>query len=107
MEVEIVVALITSTIAAFGSIECALIATRNGKKAEDAARSTEAYRRDREEIDVAKWKVLKATMEGVTVLLRQAKGERLNGNVEAALDGIEEAEQSLDEVQAKLLAKMR
>lgn len=107
METELLIAIVTSSTAAVSGIVCAWMANRNGKRAEKAARDTEAYRRDREELDVAKWKVLKATMEGVTVLLRQAKGERLNGNVEAALDGIEEAEQSLDEVQAKLLAKMR
>jgi hypothetical protein len=107
MEVEIIAAIVTSTVAAAASITCAWLANRNGRRAEEAARITEAYRKDREALDVAKWKVLKATMEGVTVLLRQAKGERLNGNVEAALDGIEEAEQSLDEVQAKLLARMR
>lgn len=107
MAAEIVVAIITSTVAALGSIVCALIANRNGKRAEDAANIAAEYRRDREALDVAKWKVLKATMEGVTVLLHQAKGEKLNGNVEDALDNMREAEASLDDVQTRLLAKMQ
>lgn len=107
MEAEIMVAIITSTIAAISGIAGTIIATSNRKRADEAERITEEYRRDREELDVAKWKVLKATMEGVTVLLKQAKGEQLNGNVEEALNGISEAEQSLDTVQTKMLAKMR
>lgn len=107
MEAEIVIAIVTSSTAALSSIACALIASRNGKRAEDAAKSAEAYRRDREELDVAKWKVLKATMEGVTVLLKQAKGEQLNGNVEEALTDIQKAGESLDDVQSRLLAKIQ
>lgn len=107
METELLIAIVTSSTAAASGIACAWISSRNGKKAEKAAKDAQEYRRDREELDVAKWKVLKATMEGVTVLLHQARGEKLNGNVEDALDNIKEAEHSLDEVQTKLLAKMQ
>ena len=103
---ELAVAVTTSTVAAVGSIVCALIASRNGQRAEKAASDAADYRRDRERLDVAKWKVLVATMEGVTVLLHQAKGEKLNGNVEAALDRIQDAEDGLNDVQAELLARI-
>ena len=104
--VELLVAIVTSTVAAVSSITCALIASKNGRKQDESAKSAETYRKDRERLDVAKWKVLKATMEGVTVLLKQAKGEKLNGNVEEALGNIQDAEQSLDDVQTALLARV-
>lgn len=107
MDTEIVLELVKQLapiIAAIGSIVCGIIASRNGKRAEEVAKQADEYRKNREELDIAKWKVLKATLEGVTILLKHAHGEQLNGNVEEALINIEEAETALDTIQNKLLA---
>ena len=101
---ELTIAIVTSTVAAISSISCALIANRNGKRAESAAKDAKEYRTKRERLDKAKWKVLIATMGGVNLLLHQAQGEELNGNVETAIADIEKAKDELNEVQGDILA---
>ena len=88
------VAIITSSIA---GIACAWLANRNGKDAK-------TYRSKREKLDKAKWKVLTATMDGVTLLLHHAHGEELNGNVEATLNEITSAKKELDDINSEIIA---
>ena len=102
---ETLIANIPSIIGAVGAVAAAYISTKNKKEAEKAAEEAKAYRERRERIDRAKWKVLLATQEGVTVLLRQAKGEKMNGNVDAALERIAKATDELTEVQIKELTE--
>ena len=99
---EIMVPIITSCIAAIGGILAAYYSSTAKARQEKADRDTKEYREHRERIDRAKWKVLLATMEGVTVLLHQAKGEKLNGNVESALNNIMKAKDELTNVQAEI-----
>lgn len=99
------IAIFPSTVAAIAAVAAAYISSRNKAEAEQSARETKDYREKRERIDTAKWQVLLSTMEGVTVLLHHAKGEKLNGNVEAALNGIEEAKDELTKVQIETLVK--
>lgn len=100
---ESIIAIIPSIVAAIGAVAAAYISSKNKSEAEKSAKDAKEYRDRREKIDHAKWKVLLATQEGVTVLLHQAKGEKLNGNVEAALASIEEAKAELTEVQIEEL----
>lgn len=102
---ELLVAIVTSTTAAVASIACAWIAHSGTKRQDEAAKEAKDYRDKRERIDQAKWKVLLSTMEGVTVLLHQAKGEKLNGNVDAALGNIASAKDELTKVQIETLVK--
>lgn len=101
---ELAIAIVTSSIAAVSSIVCAWLSNRNGKKAEAAAEDAKEYRTKRERLDKAKWKVLIGTMDGVSLLLHQAHGEQLNGNVDAAIENIEKAKDELNEVQSDILA---
>ena len=99
METELIIAIFTSSIAAIASVTCAWLANRSGKDAK-------SYRSKREQLDKAKWKVLTATMSGVSLLLHHAHGEELNGNVEAALKKIDEANKELDDVNSDIISKV-
>ena len=101
---ELAIAIVTSSLAAVSAIVSAWLANRNGKRQEKAAKDAVEYRTKRERLDKAKWKVLIATMGGVSLLLHQAHGEKLNGNVTAAIDDIEKAKDELNEVQSDILA---
>ena len=100
-----IVEIATSTIAAVAAIACAVIANGTRKKQDASAKDARDYREKREKLDVAKSKVLLSTMEGVTVLLHQAKGEQLNGNVEHALGAIQDAKDDLETVRSEIVAQ--
>ena len=102
---ETLITIVPSVVAAVGAVCAAYVSTKNKEEAEKTAKDAKAYRERRERIDRAKWKVLLATQEGVTVLLHQAKGEKLNGNVDAALNRIAKATDELEEVQIKELTE--
>lgn len=106
MPTELLIAIVTSTVAAISSITCAAIANKSSKKQDEANEEAKKYREKREKLDIAKNKVLLSTMEGVTVLLHQAKGEKLNGNVEAALSNIHEAKNDLTQVRSEIAAQL-
>lgn len=101
---DVVIAALPASIAALASVICALLARETRKKQEAAAKDAKDYRSQREKLDTAKSKVMLSTLEGVTVLLHQAKGEKLNGNVEAALIDIREAGKELEEVRSEIVA---
>lgn len=103
---ELMIAIVTSTVAAVGSIICAVITSGASKRQDKANKDAMEYREKREKLDVAKNKVLLSTMEGVLVLLRQAKGDKLNGNVEAAIDSIVSAKDDLTEVRSEIAAQL-
>lgn len=100
---DVLIAIFPSTVAAVAAVASAYISNKTKEDAAKNAKGAEEYRERRERIDQAKWKVLLSTMEGVTVLLHQAKGEKLNGNVDAALERIAKATDELTEVQIKEL----
>ena len=100
---ELAIAITTSAIAAVAAVLAAWLSATAKATQERNADEVKRYRTERERIDRAKWKVLLATMEGVTVLLKSAKGEQLNGNVEEALEDIQEANDELHEIQVEAL----
>ena len=100
------VEIITSSIAAVAAIVCALITSTVSRRQDEAAKDAKSYRQQREKLDVAKTKVLLSTMEGVTVLLQQAKGEKLNGNVQCALDDIREAGGELETLRSQIVSSI-
>ena len=102
---DVLIAIFPSTVAAVAAVASAYISNKTKEDAAKNAKGAEEYRERRERIDQAKWKVLLSTMEGVTVLLHQAKGEKLNGNVESALIDIAEAKNGLTKVQIENLVK--
>lgn len=106
MPTELLIAIVTSSVAAINSIVCTLIAHASGVKQDKANKDARDYRTQREKLDKAKTKVLLSTMEGVTVLLYQAKGEKLNGNVEAALCDIRESKDALTDVRSDIAAQL-
>ncbi|MBQ9021728.1 MAG: hypothetical protein IJ113_06910 [Eggerthellaceae bacterium] len=102
---EVVIVAIPSLIAAVGGIASAYITSKAKAEQEKTAKDAKEYREQREKLDKAKNGVLIATMEGVTVLLQQAKGEKMNGNVEEALGNIHDAKHDLRDVRNELVAK--
>lgn len=101
---ELAVAIVTSSLAAISAITSAWLANKTSKNQDRAAKDAKEYRTKRERLDKAKWKVLIATVSGVSLLLHQAHGDKLNGNVEAALEDIDKAKDELNEVQSDILA---
>ena len=101
---ELAIAIVTSSLAAVSAIASAWLASRTSKTQENIAKEAHEYRTKRERLDKAKWKVLIATMDGVSLLLHQAHGDKLNGNVEAALNDIDKARDELNEVNSDILA---
>ena len=104
MPTELAIAIVTTTGTLIVSIVNGFMTRNNAKKQEKAAQEVKEYRTKRERLDKAKWKVLIATMGGVSLLLHQAHGDKLNGNVEAALEEINDAKSELDDVQSDILA---
>ena len=102
---ELLIVTIPAIIAAVGGCVSAYLTSKSKTAQDEAAKDAKDYRQQREKLDKAKWKVLLATMQGVTVLLHQAKGEKLNGNVEDALDNIHVAHDELTDIQSELYSK--
>lgn len=98
MEPSIIVAII-------GGIEAVIVAiiggiiTRNRK-------TDEEHQKQREERDAALYALAFANASGTEVLLHQAHGEKLNGNVEDALNGIQSAKSRFNEVVNRQAAKL-
>jgi len=103
---ELMIAIVTSSMACISAVVSAWLSNKSAKSQEKAAKDAKDYRSQREKLDKAKAGVLIATMEGVSVLLRQAKGEKLNGNVEAALTNLDAAEGELNDVRNEIMAQL-
>lgn len=99
-------------IAVIGLIEgigVALIAALMGR----AEKRNAAYRKERDERDKAReerdaclYDLVFATATGTEVLLHQAHGERVNGNVEEALESIKKAKSECNHVFNRQAAKL-
>jgi len=101
MPVEVAVALI-GLIEAIGVAVIGAIVQRNKKNAEayrdkrekeEAARAAEARERDeaRTELIACMYDLTFASATGTEVLLHQAHGDKINGNVDSALESIDRA----------------
>lgn len=105
--------LAAAIIAAFASIVVAIITTRNNKRADERERRDEEYRKkqdqlekERAERDLAVYNLLFADTNATDVLLRIALGEKVNGNVEEAIDRIKNAKDHFNDMANKHLIKL-
>lgn len=92
-------------VAVIGAIEAVCVAVVGGiinrnRKADEQRQTM------REERDSALYGLVFANASGTEVLLHQAHGERLNGNVEAAIDSIGTAKAKFNEVCNRQAAKL-
>lgn len=105
MPVEIVVAII-GAIEAIGVAIIGGIITSNRKK-DEADRAERAEKdRAREERDAANYDLLFSVADGVEVLLEQAHGDRMNGNVEKALESVRGAKSKCNHLYNREIAKL-
>ncbi len=112
MPVEVVVAVI-GLIQALGVAVIGGIITRNRRaderlQARLAEREAERAERDRarEERDACNYDLLFSVADGVEVLLEQAHGERMNGNVEKALASVRGAKSKCNHMYNQQIAKL-
>lgn len=105
MPVEIVVAII-GAIEAVGVAIIGGIITSNRRKDEadrDALAQREAARERR---DAANYDLLFSVADGVEVLLEQAHGDKMNGNVEDALKSVRTAKSRCNHLYNEQVAKL-
>ena len=98
MPVEVVVAVI-GAIQALGVAVIGALITANHRK-------DEADREARERRDAANYDLLFAVADGVEVLLEQAHGDKMNGNVEKALQSVRAAKSNCKHVYNEQVAKI-
>ena len=112
MEPTIVVAIIGAieavTVAFVGGIYAKLSADVKRRADEQDARDEERAERDRirEERDACLYDLMFATASGTEVLLHQAHGDHLNGNVEDALSSIRKAKSECNHIFNRSAASM-
>lgn len=102
-------AIIVAVVALFQGVTVAIIngiLSRNRKEDEARERKRDNEQRAREERDAAVYDLTFALANGVEVLLHQAHGERLNGNVEDALNQITRAKSECNHLFNKTVAKL-
>ena len=90
MDPTIMVAII-GAIQSIGVAIIGAIVARNNKRNEEYRKKREESERRREERDQALYDLVFADSTGTEVLLHQAHGDHLNGNVESALNSISKA----------------
>lgn len=98
MEPSVVVAII-GAIEAIGVAVIGGLISRNQKRSESAQKA-------REERDSCLYNLMFATASGTEVLLHQAHGEQLNGNVEDALRDIQNAKAKCNSLFNHHMAKL-
>ena len=105
MPVEVVVAII-GAIEAIGVAIIGGIITSNRRK-DEADRDARAKREEaRERRDAANYDLLFAVADGVEVLLEQAHGDKMNGNVEDALKSVRNAKSKCNHLYNEQVAKL-
>lgn len=105
MPVEVVVAII-GAIEAIGVAIIGGIITSNRRK-DEADRDARVKREEaRERRDAANYDLLFAVADGVEVLLEQAHGEKMNGNVEDALSSVRNAKSKCNHLYNEQVAKL-
>lgn len=98
MEPSIIVAII-------GGIEAVIVAIIGGIITK-SRKDDEEHQKQREERDAALYALVVANASGTEVLLHQAHGEKLNGNVEDALNDIKNAKSEFNQIVNQQAAKL-
>ncbi|MBR0403786.1 MAG: hypothetical protein IJI68_00980 [Eggerthellaceae bacterium] len=105
MPVEVIVAII-------GAIEAIGVAIIGGiitayRRKDEADRKAQAERDlAREKRDSANYDLLFSVADGVEVLLEQAHGDKMNGNIEAALNSVRKAKSNCNHIYNAQVAKL-
>ena len=105
MSVEVIVAII-GAIQAVGVAIIGGIITRNQKRHDEARKLREQHEAAREQRDAANYDLIFSVADGVEVLLEQAHGERMNGNVENALESVRNAKSRCNHLYNEQVAKL-
>lgn len=105
MPVEIVVAII-GAIEAMGVAIIGALITANRRKDEAAQKALVERDRAREKRDAHNYDLLFSVADGVEVLLEQAHGDKMNGNVEKALQSVRAAKSNCNHVYNEQVAKI-
>lgn len=105
MDSGIIIAIIGAIEAVGVAIIGALVA-RSNKRTADAEKARSEREAAREERDACLYDLVFATASGTEVLLHQAHGEQLNGNVDEALGQLQRAKSECNHVFNKQAAKL-
>lgn len=105
MDSGIIIAIIGAIEAVGVAIIGALVA-RSNKRTEDAEKARGEREQAREERDACLYDLVFASASGTEVLLHQAHGEQVNGNVDDALDQIKLAKAECNHVFNRQAAKI-
>ena len=105
MDASIIVAIVGGIEAIGVALIGALVAHAN-HKADNHAKNAEASERKRVERDACLYDLVFATASACEVLLHQAHGERVNGNVDEALDEIRTAKSECNRIFNRQAANM-
>lgn len=97
MDVAIIVAII-GAIETIGAAAIAAMISRFNKRNEDYREAREQRDKAREERDARLYDLVFASASGTEVLLHQAHGEQVNGNVDEALGQIRQAKAECNHV---------
>ena len=97
MDTAIIVAII-GAIEGLGVAIIGALLARNAKRTEDYRKTREEAESRREERDACLYDLMFATAGGTEVLLHQAHGDHLNGNVDTALAEIHAAKAECNRV---------
>lgn len=105
MPVEVIVAII-GAIEAIGVAIIGGIITANRRKdeADQVARAEKEQARERR--DACNYNLLFSVADGVEVLLEQAHGDKMNGNVDAALASVRHAKSECNRLYNEQVAKL-
>lgn len=88
-----------------GAIEAIVVAVIGGLL-QRSLRRNEEYRKKRELRDSALYSLVLANSAGTEVLLHQAHGDNLNGNVDAAIHSIQKAKNNFQTICIEQAAKI-
>lgn len=102
MDLQLDATTAAAIISAIASVAVAVITTSMVRR----NKRTDEWRAARESRDKALYRSVFAMMDGMEVLLRQAHGDHLNGNVDAALKCLENARGEFDEVTTSTLVNL-
>lgn len=105
MDTGIVIAII-GAIEALGVAIIGALVARSSKRSAEAEQARVEREKAREERDSAMYDLIFATASGTKVLLHQAHGERVNGNVDEALSEIRTAKAECNHIFNRQAARL-
>ena len=105
MDTGIIIAVI-GAIEAIGVAVIGALVARSSKRAENAEKARGEREQAREERDTCLYDLVFASASGTEVLLHQAHGEQVNGNVDNALEQIKCAKAECNHVFNRQAAKL-